>query len=147
MSDAVTTVREYDALDGRLVSVWRIPLLHGFPTSSRMFRNLIPALADKYHLIAPDYLDSVTARPSPYSPALLTAGMTLVDTTDGVLMVGAYGWAFVKPVRKLYYNLTITFVSIIVALIVGGIEAMGLLKRGNGNGVASIQSTEKECIC
>jgi high-affinity nickel-transport protein len=61
-------------------------------------------------------------------PALFTAGMTLVDTTDGVLMVGAYGWAFIKPVRKLYYNLTITSVSVIVALIVGGIEAMGLLK-------------------
>jgi nickel/cobalt transporter (NiCoT) family protein len=61
-------------------------------------------------------------------PVLFTAGMTLVDTTDGVLMVGAYGWAFIKPVRKLYYNLTITFISVIVALIVGGIEAMGLLK-------------------
>jgi nickel/cobalt transporter (NiCoT) family protein len=61
-------------------------------------------------------------------PVLFTAGMTLVDTTDGVLMVGAYGWAFIKPVRKLYYNLTITFVSVIVALIVGGIEAIGLLK-------------------
>ncbi len=52
-------------------------------------------------------------------PALFTAGMTLVDTTDSVLMTGAYGWAFVKPVRKLYYNLTITFVSVLVALIVG----------------------------
>ena len=61
-------------------------------------------------------------------PLLFTAGMTLVDTTDGVLMVGAYGWAFIKPIRKLYYNLTITFVSVIVALIVGGIEAVGLLK-------------------
>ena len=61
-------------------------------------------------------------------PALFTAGMTLVDTTDGVLMVGAYGWAFVKPIRKLYYNLTITFVSVLVALIVGGIEAVGLVK-------------------
>ena len=61
-------------------------------------------------------------------PVLFTAGMTLVDTTDGVLMVGAYGWAFIKPIRKLYYNLTITFVSVIVALIVGGIEAVGLLK-------------------
>jgi high-affinity nickel-transport protein len=61
-------------------------------------------------------------------PALFTAGMTLVDTTDGILMVGAYGWAFIKPIRKLYYNLTITFVSVIVALIVGGIEAGGLLK-------------------
>src|SRR5208282_5198028 len=47
-------------------------------------------------------------------PALFTAGMTLVDTTDGILMVGAYGWAFMKPIRKLYYNLTITFVSVIV---------------------------------
>src|SRR6201999_3788082 len=61
-------------------------------------------------------------------PALFTAGMSLIDTTDGVLMVGAYGWAFVKPIRKLYYNLTITFVSVIVALIVGGMEAVGLLK-------------------
>jgi nickel/cobalt transporter (NiCoT) family protein len=61
-------------------------------------------------------------------PVLFTAGMTLVDTTDGVLMLGAYGWAFIKPVRKLYYNLTITFVSIIVALVVGGIEVLGLLK-------------------
>jgi high-affinity nickel-transport protein len=61
-------------------------------------------------------------------PILFTAGMTLVDTTDGMLMVGAYGWAFVKPIRKMYYNLTITFVSVIVALLVGGIEVFGLLK-------------------
>lgn len=61
-------------------------------------------------------------------PVLFTAGMTLVDTTDGILMVGAYGWAFVKPVRKLYYNLTITFVSVVVALLIGGIEVIGLLK-------------------
>ena len=61
-------------------------------------------------------------------PILFTAGMTLVDTTDGILMVGAYGWAFMKPIRKMYYNLTITFVSVIVALMVGGIEVFGLLK-------------------
>jgi nickel/cobalt transporter (NiCoT) family protein len=60
-------------------------------------------------------------------PALFTAGMTLIDTTDSVLMVGAYGWAFVKPIRKLYYNLTITFVSVVVAVIVGGVEALGIL--------------------
>ena len=41
-------------------------------------------------------------------PALFAAGMSLIDTTDGILMLGAYGWAFVKPIRKLYYNLTIT---------------------------------------
>jgi len=61
-------------------------------------------------------------------PVLFTAGMTLVDTTDGILMTGAYGWAFVKPVRKLYYNLTITFVSVVVAFFIGGIEAISLLK-------------------
>jgi high-affinity nickel-transport protein len=61
-------------------------------------------------------------------PILFTAGMTLVDTTDGILMVGAYGWAFVKPIRKMYYNLTITFVSVMVALLIGGIEVFGLLK-------------------
>jgi high-affinity nickel-transport protein len=60
-------------------------------------------------------------------PALFTAGMSLVDTTDGVLMIGAYGWAFAKPVRKLYYNLTITFVSVLVALLVGAIETLGLV--------------------
>ncbi|HZC35435.1 MAG TPA: HoxN/HupN/NixA family nickel/cobalt transporter [Chthoniobacterales bacterium] len=70
-------------------------------------------------------------------PFLFTAGMTLADTTDGILMVGAYGWAFIKPVRKLYYNLTITFVSVVVALLIGGIEVLGVLKdrlnlRGRG---------------
>jgi nickel/cobalt transporter (NiCoT) family protein len=59
-------------------------------------------------------------------PALFAAGMTLVDTTDNILMLGAYGWAFVKPVRKLYYNITMTLVSVIVAFAVGGIEALGL---------------------
>src|SRR5713226_9034566 len=49
-------------------------------------------------------------------PALFLAGMCLMDTTDGILMLGAYGWAFVKPVRKLYYNLNITLVSVLVAL-------------------------------
>lgn len=60
-------------------------------------------------------------------PVLFAAGMSLIDTTDNILMLGAYGWAFVKPVRKLYYNLTITSVSVLVALVVGGIEALGLL--------------------
>jgi high-affinity nickel-transport protein len=60
-------------------------------------------------------------------PTLFAAGMSLVDTTDNILMLGAYGWAFVKPIRKLYYNMTITLVSALVALVVGGIEALGLL--------------------
>jgi high-affinity nickel-transport protein len=60
-------------------------------------------------------------------PALFTAGMTLIDTTDSVLMVKAYGWAFVNPVRKLYYNLTITFMSVVVAVVIGGALALGLV--------------------
>ena len=61
-------------------------------------------------------------------PALFTAGMALIDTTDSVLMLGAYAWAFAKPLRKLYYNITITSVSVLVALIVGGVEALGLVQ-------------------
>ncbi|MGF6411560.1 HoxN/HupN/NixA family nickel/cobalt transporter [Paraburkholderia sp. MM5482-R1] len=60
-------------------------------------------------------------------PALFAAGMSLVDTTDGVLMLGAYEWAFVRPIRKLYYNVVITLVSVLVAVLIGGIETLGLL--------------------
>ena len=60
-------------------------------------------------------------------PLLFAAGMTLVDTIDGVLMIGAYGWAYRHPVRKLFYNLTITSISVLVALVIGGIEALGLM--------------------
>jgi high-affinity nickel-transport protein len=60
-------------------------------------------------------------------PVLFMAGMTLVDTTDSILMLRAYGWAFVRPVRKLYYNITITAMSVLVALLVGSIEGLGLL--------------------
>jgi high-affinity nickel-transport protein len=60
-------------------------------------------------------------------PALFAAGMSLVDTTDGVLMLGAYNWAFVTPMRKLYYNLVITAVSVVVAVLIGGIEGLGLI--------------------
>jgi nickel/cobalt transporter (NiCoT) family protein len=60
-------------------------------------------------------------------PTLFTAGMSLIDSTDSILMMGAYGWAFVKPIRKLYYNLTITAVSVIVAIMIGGLEALNLI--------------------
>jgi high-affinity nickel-transport protein len=60
-------------------------------------------------------------------PALFTSGMALVDTLDNMIMVGAYGWAFHKPQRKLYYNMTITASSVAVALFIGGLEALGLL--------------------
>jgi nickel/cobalt transporter (NiCoT) family protein len=60
-------------------------------------------------------------------PALFAAGMSLIDTTDGVLMLGAYNWAFVRPIRKLYYNLVITAVSVVVAVLIGAIEGLGLI--------------------
>ncbi|WP_369721545.1 HoxN/HupN/NixA family nickel/cobalt transporter [Bradyrhizobium sp. LLZ17] len=60
-------------------------------------------------------------------PALFAAGMALVDTADSVLMVSAYRWAFVDPLRKLWYNLTMTGASVAVALFIGGIEALGLI--------------------
>jgi len=60
-------------------------------------------------------------------PALFAAGMTFMDTTDSILMVRAYGWAFRNPIRKLYYNLTITVVSATVALAIAGIEIMELM--------------------
>jgi high-affinity nickel-transport protein len=60
-------------------------------------------------------------------PLLFAAGMTLIDTVDGVLMLGAYGWAYRNPIRKLFYNMTITSVSVLVALVIGGIETLGLM--------------------
>ena len=60
-------------------------------------------------------------------PALFAAGMSLVDATDGIMMLGAYGWAYVKPIRKLYYNLNITLVSVLIAFLVGGIEVLSIV--------------------
>jgi high-affinity nickel-transport protein len=61
-------------------------------------------------------------------PVLFAAGMSLIDTTDGVVMLGVYEWAFVKPMRKLYYNMTVTLMSVLVAMLIGGIEVLGLFK-------------------
>jgi high-affinity nickel-transport protein len=60
-------------------------------------------------------------------PLLFTAGMCMIDTTDGIVMLGAYGWAFVKPMRKLFYNMTITLISFLIALVIGGFEALGII--------------------
>jgi nickel/cobalt transporter (NiCoT) family protein len=60
-------------------------------------------------------------------PVLFAAGMSLMDTIDGVFMNAAYGWAFAKPVRKVFYNITITAISVAVALIIGTIELVGVL--------------------
>jgi high-affinity nickel-transport protein len=67
-------------------------------------------------------------------PALFTVGMSLIDTTDGILMLGAYGWAFLDPERKLYYNVAVTAASVLVAVLIGGIEvtnvAGGVIQSG-----------------
>src|SRR5919202_1474305 len=60
-------------------------------------------------------------------PVLFAAGMSLLDTIDGCFMNFAYGWAFSKPVRKVYYNLTVTALSVAVALIIGTIELASVL--------------------
>jgi high-affinity nickel-transport protein len=79
-------------------------------------------------------------------PALFTAGMVLADTTDSVLMVAIYGWAFIQPIRKLWYNLTITAASVVAALFIGGVEAAGLvadnvgLEGGFWRGVAQLNN-------
>lgn len=60
-------------------------------------------------------------------PLLFASGMALIDSLDNFVMVGAYGWAFNKPIRKLYYNMTITATSVVIALVIGGLEGLGLL--------------------
>jgi nickel/cobalt transporter (NiCoT) family protein len=64
-------------------------------------------------------------------PILFAAGMSLLDTLDGAFMAYAYGWAFAKPVRKLYYNLTVTGLSVVVALGIGSIELLSALGVAN----------------
>ena len=60
-------------------------------------------------------------------PVLFAAGMSLFDALDGILMSRAYGWAFLEPVRKVYYNLTVTVLSVVVALVIGVIVLAGLI--------------------
>jgi high-affinity nickel-transport protein len=65
-------------------------------------------------------------------PLAFTAGMSLIDTLDGIMMLGAYGWAFIAPVRKLYYNMNITLISVVVALFIGGIEGLQVISGKTG---------------
>jgi nickel/cobalt transporter (NiCoT) family protein len=60
-------------------------------------------------------------------PVLFAAGMCLMDTVDGVFMTAAYDWALAKPVRKVFYNITMTSISVAVALVIGTIELVGVL--------------------
>jgi len=116
---------------------------------SRIFRSLFLLVTKSWHMLAIGFLfglgfDTATevalfgisstqaANGMSLSaimvfPALFAAGMSLVDTTDSVLMLGVYGWAFMKPIRKLYYNMTITAVSVVVAILIGGLETLNLI--------------------
>jgi high-affinity nickel-transport protein len=67
-------------------------------------------------------------------PILFAAGMTMMDTADGVFMVRAYGWAFSAPLRKLHYNLTLTGISVVAALIVGSMELASLASGSSLSG-------------
>jgi high-affinity nickel-transport protein len=60
-------------------------------------------------------------------PLMFTCGMVFVDTTDGVTMRMAYGWAFINPVRKIFYNLTVTIISVLIAFVIGGVEVLQVL--------------------
>ena len=124
-------------------------LLNGRGLLARLFRPLFRMVSRSWHMLPIGFLfglgfDTVTevglfglaaAQASEglslwlilVFPALFTAGMSLVDTTDSILMLGAYGWAFLKPVRKLFYNMTITLVSVVVAVVIGGIETLGMI--------------------
>ncbi len=62
-------------------------------------------------------------------PILFAAGMSLFDTIDGCFMNFAYDWAFAKPIRKVYYNITITGLSVFVAFFIGGVETLGLIAQ------------------
>jgi high-affinity nickel-transport protein len=90
----------------------------GFDTASEIAILGISATQGAHHVPVTDIL---------LLPLLFTAGMSLIDTTDGVLMMGAYGWAFIKPIRKLYYNLNITLISVLIALGIGSIEGLQVL--------------------
>ncbi|SFP24668.1 high-affinity nickel-transport protein [Bradyrhizobium sp. Ghvi] len=81
-------------------------------------------------------------------PALFASGMALVDTADSALMVSAYRWAFVDPMRKLWYNLTITGASVAVALLIGSIEALGLIsdRLGLSGGVWALVDSLNESL-
>ena len=109
-------------------------LLSGRGLLARLFRPLFRAVTRSWHMYPLGFLfglgfdtatevgllgisasqaaQGMSAWQTLIFPALFTAGMALVDTTDSVLMVGAYGWAFVQPLRKLWYNLTVTAASV-----------------------------------
>jgi high-affinity nickel-transport protein len=95
----------------------------GFDTASEVALLTMTAGASMGNLPVPAVLSL---------PLLFAAGMTLMDTTDGVLMSKAYRWAFMNPLRKIFYNVATTMLSIAVALVIGTIELIQVLIRTLG---------------
>lgn len=132
--------------------------IHGYPIGggllARLFRSLLRTVGASWHMYPIGFLfglgfDTASevallglAATSGTSglplwgvlllPLLFTAGMSLVDTTDGVLMLRAYGWAAIRPARKLYYNMSITAASVLVALFIGGAEGLQVVQQEAG---------------
>jgi high-affinity nickel-transport protein len=134
---------------GKLLDEDLGPLLGGRGFLTRIFRPLFRLVSRSWHMYPIGFLfglgfDTATeigllgisatqaTRGMPIwailvFPALFAAGMSLMDTTDSVIMTHAYGWAFTNPIRKLWYNLTMTGACVVVALFIGGVEALGVL--------------------
>jgi high-affinity nickel-transport protein len=132
-----------------LVQLWRQPGEHDHGVLARLFRPLFRLVTRPWHMFPLGFLfglgfdtatevallglsaSQATQGLSFVSvmvfPALFTAGMALVDAADGALMLRAYDWAFEQPMRKLFYNFTITLMSVVVAVLIAGIELLGLL--------------------
>lgn len=91
----------------------------GFDTATEVALLAISASAAGQHLPAPLIL---------LLPLLFASGMCLIDTLDGILMIWCYGWAFIHPIRKLYYNMTVTLVSVFIAFSIGILETLGIVQ-------------------
>jgi high-affinity nickel-transport protein len=137
-----------------LVQLWRRPGEHELGALARLFRPLFRLVTRPWQMFPLGFLfglgfDTATEvallglSASQASqglsllsvmvfPVLFTAGMALVDTADGALMLRAYDWAFTQPARKLFYNFTITLMSVVVAVLIAGIELLGLLNERLG---------------
>ena len=115
-------------LTGRIRASWQMFPLGilfglGFDTATEIGLLAISAGAATHHV---PFLAVLSL------PLLFAAGMSLMDTADGAFMSHAYGWAFSNPIRKVYYNLTVTSLSVLVALVIGTVELLQVLGVADG---------------
>ncbi|MFJ2992859.1 hypothetical protein [Pandoraea sp. NPDC087047] len=134
-ADVMTTLGVPNAWQGATdswgIGVGGLDALCTVPDAGLLYFEPLPAAAQR--MMQDNRLWRALPAPSAGRVASLAPfwgfGMLTIDTTDGIIMISAYGWAFVKPLRKLYYNLTITLLSTVVALLIGGIEVIGLIEQ------------------